>query len=402
MKKRFNLATVLALMLLVCVSTYLMTRQSARWSMNQNLDYMKQIEQETARFREVRDIILDSFIGESEADMLIEGALAGMVGALGDPWSAYWDAETYARIQADDADYVGIGVGVAPESDGGSLLISEVYASSPAAEKGLRPGDEIVAVDGVTVRELGRSEAFRRIQGEEYTAVTLTVRRDGEETDHAIIRRQVTRPLVFSEIVEDDIGYIRVQKFETRVNADFEEAVKRLQQANVKGLVIDMRDNPGGNLDVMCAMLDLLLPKGRLVTIEQKDGTQEHKESFASFVDLPMVVLIDAHSYSAAEFFAACMSEYDADGQMRAKTVGEPTTGKGYAQRDITLTGGGALHLSVLRYYTPHGVSLAGVGLTPDYPVRLNDSERMSSISYFSLDRQTEKALEVLREMIGV
>jgi carboxyl-terminal processing protease len=396
MKKRFNLATVLALMLLVCVSTYLMTRRAAQQSINENLDYMKQVEQDTSRFREARDKILDSFIGECDADMLTEGALSGMVRALGDEWSAYYTPERYAQEQEDRSRVVGIGVTIEPDAGDGRLVVLEVTPSSPAAEKGLRPGDEIVAVDGALVAEIGRDEAVSRIRGEEYTSVTVTVRRNGEDTEHSIIRRLITQPLVSSEIVGDDLGYIRVQSFDTRVNADFEEAVKLLRQAGVKGLIIDVRDNPGGNEYVMCSMLDLLLPEGKLLTLEQRDGTQENRTSNASFVDLPGVVLINGDSYSAAEFFAACLTEYE-----WAKTVGEPTTGKGYAQRDVELTGGGALHLSVLRYYTPNGVSLAGVGLKPDYLVELSDSERKPVSSSFTLDRQTETAIEVLRGMIA-
>lgn len=403
MKKRFNLATVLALMLLVCVSTYLMTWQSAQWRTKDYFDNMTKIDQDTARFREARDIILNQFIGESDEEMLTEGALEGMVRALNDNWSYYANKEAYERSKEDKSSVVGIGVDIVQQGGaGGPLIIEEVYASSPAAEAGIAKGDQIIAVDGVPVTDTG--EASRLVRGDEYTTVTLTVRRDGEDTEYSLIRRQVVRPLVFSEVIEETLGYIRVQSFDTRVNTDFEEAVKQLQQSGAEGLILDVRDNPGGDVNWMCAMLDFLLPRGRLITLESRDGTQEHKESLASFIDLPIVVLIDKHSYSAAEFFAACLMEYNADGNARAKTVGMPTTGKGYAQQDIPLQseGGGALHLSIRRYYTPHGVSLAGVGLQPDYPVELDDgAEYRSSASYFSPDKQTEKAVEVLRDMIA-
>lgn len=391
MKKRFNFATVLALMLLVSVGTYLMTRRAAQQSMNDKLDYVSRIEESTMKYREARDLILGRYIGESDEAALEEGAVRGMIAALNDRWSSYLTKEQYERNSRDG--YVGIGITLQPETDNKApLTITEVYTSSPAAEAGVQTGDQITAVDGVQIADIGREEAINRIQGEEYTSVTITILRDGTSQDHSIIRRQVTRNMVKNEII-GDIGYIRVEGFDTRVNADFEEAVKRL--SDTRGLIIDVRENPGGSVDVMSAMLDLLLPEGRLITLEQKDGAQEHKTSEASCIDVPIVVLIDEESYSAAEFFAACLSEYD-----WAKTVGEATTGKGYAQVDVKMTDGSALHLSVLRYYTPNGVSLAGVGIQPDYPVEMSAEERGPILSDHTADKQFQKAVEVLKQLI--
>lgn len=394
MKKRFNFATVVALMLLVCVSTYLMTRRSAQMKMNEKLDRVSSIEESTVKYREARDQILERYVGDCDEKLLEEGAVRGMIAALGDEWSAYFTKEQYDERRNREAGYVGIGADCRVESDAAlPLVITKVIASSPAEEAGLLTEDQITAVDGAAVAEIGHQEAINRIQGEEYTSVTLTILRGGVSQDYTIIRRQVTRNLVTNEII-GDIGYIRVEDFAQRVNADFEEAVKRLSGA--KGLIIDVRDNPGGNVDVMSVMLDLLLPEGRLITLEQSDGAKEYKESGESCVDVPIVVLINSQSYSAAEFFAACLSEFG-----WAKTVGERTTGKGYAQVDVKLTDGSALHLSVRRYYTPNGISLAGVGIQPDYPIVISAEERGPILSDHTTDRQFQKALEVLQGMVA-
>ncbi|MDR1736985.1 MAG: S41 family peptidase [Oscillospiraceae bacterium] len=394
MKKRFSAVSVLALMLLVCVSTFLMTKQGAIWSLQQDLDHTKEVEESSKKFLEAKAAILEQFVEEVDAKALDDGAVRGMVAALGDRWSLYLTAEEYERLLNQNSSFVGIGITAEPDNADApqALLVVEVFPSSPAEGVGLMPGDEIVAVEGERVGQLGYEEATERIRGAEDTIVRITVRRDGVERDYTIRRRPVERSLIHSEIVDGDIGYIRIQAFDTgaRVNDDFQEAVKRIQDFEVKGLILDVRDNPGGDVEVLSSMLDLLLPEGRLITLEYRDGREKAYDSAESSVNLPMAVLINGESVSAAEFFAACLAEYN-----WAVTVGEATNGKGFAQTDIKLFDDSAIHLSVLRYYTPNHISLAGVGLTPDYTVA-----QTGSVADLATDSQFQKALEVLREII--
>ena len=391
MKKRFNLPTVLALMLLMSVLTFLATRMVIQSEFREMLYSTEKMEESIALFTDARKAILDRFVGECDEETLNRGAVEGMMQALGDQWSYYMTPEQYAEQVSTDKSFVGIGVSVV--NDDGVPLITEVYDGGPAASMGITIGSRVYSVEGVLVSELGYEKTVESIRGEEFTTVSIVIQTPEKELKpYNIMRRSVTRQMVLSEIIADgQIGYIRIHGFETRVDTDFEEAVRRLQEAQVKGLILDLRNNPGGSVNVMASMLDVLLPKGRLITLQNRAGVEEYLDSTASCVELPMVVLINEESYSAAEFFAACLSEYD-----WALTVGGKTTGKGYAQTDYKLVDGSGLHLSTKKYYTPKGVSLAGVGLEPDYPVALPEGLTVLSYTNHEEDTQYAKALELL------
>jgi carboxyl-terminal processing protease len=394
-KRHFNFATVLALCLLVSVTTYLLTRRQAQQSMNVRLKNVEAIEQSTRKYMEARDAILNRYIGQITQEELESGAVAGMVEALSDPWSYYLTPEQYQERISSNTSYAGIGVTVIEQKDPAAFVITEVFPDSPAQVAGLIPGDWITSVNATPVEELGGHDGvIASLRGEENTQITVGFKRGDVLNSRKIIRQIVTRQMVISEIVES-IGYIRIVEFSTRVDDDFEEAVRRLLAADVKGFIIDLRDNPGGSERVMCNMLDLLLPKGRLISLESKNLILEYRESNASSVNIPMVILVNENSYSAAEFFAACMKEYN-----WAEIVGQATTGKGFAQEDIALEDGSGLHLSVLRYFTPNNVSLVGVGLTPDYLVSLTEDELGVARTDHEKDRQFVKARDVLLSKI--
>jgi carboxyl-terminal processing protease len=359
---------------------------------------MLQIENSTEKFMSAKNTILKEFIGYADEELLNDGAAAGMVDALGDRWSYYMSEEQYnERINADKS-YVGIGVTVSQTDSSGYLRLLEVFSGFPADAAGLIPGDLIIAVDGENVRSLGVSEATAKIAGEEYTTVALTVRREGRQDFTVTLRRTaVVRPMVLSEIIGGNIGYIKVNGFETRVSQLFEEALRQVVDAGAGGIIIDMRDNPGGDVDEMKNMLSLLLPTCRLIILQNKDGVEEYKDSEGpAYTDLPVTVLINRESFSAAEFFAACLSEYQ-----RAVMVGEPTTGKAYAQKDYRLSDGSGVHLSVLTYLTPGRVNLAETGgLTPDIRVTLTDEQRERYRFDRAYDAQLTAAVDNLRHTV--
>jgi carboxyl-terminal processing protease len=283
---------------------------------------------------------------------------------------------------------------------GDSLLINEVYADSPAAELGLVPGDEIIAVGGELVAVLGYYEAVDRARGEEYTRVDLTVRQgaDGKVVDVQAIRRTVAVESVRSERLGDngDVGYVRVRNFNTRVDDDFIAAVDRLLEAEVRGIIFDMRNNPGGELNVLLPMLDKLLPGPDeiIITLRSRSGREDIHRTTQSGTDLPMVVLINEGSYSAAEFFAAALKEYD-----KALLVGQKTSGKGYSQMPAVLDDGSAVLLSTSEYFTPSGKSLAGSGVEPDVTAAQRSPNAFFAHDHAN-DTQMQRALNELRRML--
>ncbi|MDR0381840.1 MAG: S41 family peptidase [Oscillospiraceae bacterium] len=398
MKKRFTLSTVLALMLLTAAAAALIGYNRASIQLKEQLEVFQSQKEELSKLIAAREIIQDQFVGEVDRVRLYDNAIDGMVRALDDRYSHYLTAEEYARYQrASDNRYVGIGVTAAQHPEG-DILVIEVYEDSPAQESGLKPFDRIVEVEGTPVTEMGFALAVGALDGAENTPVLLTVLRpDGTRAELRPVRRTVGLRAVSSEILAgQNIGLVRIRNFESGVDRDFREAVARLQSAGVRALIFDVRFNPGGQLDVMRPMLDMLLPEGTLITLRGKDGSEHVFTSEPGEVDLPMAVLVNGHSYSAAEFFAAALREYD-----KAVVVGEPTTGKGYAQRTIPLEDQSALILSIVEYFTPQGHSLSGVGLTPDDVVVLSEEENRN---FYTLtheqDRQLQRAIGALTQQL--
>ncbi|MDR1157726.1 MAG: S41 family peptidase [Oscillospiraceae bacterium] len=398
MKKRFTLSTVLALMLLVAAAAALIGYNRASVQLKEQLEVFQAQKEELSKLIAAREIIQDQFVGQVDRVRLYDSAIDGMVRSLDDQYSHYLSAEEYARYQrAADNRYVGIGVTAAQHPEG-DILVLEVYEDSPAEESGIKAFDRIVEVEGAPVIEMGFEMAVGAIGGAENTQVRLTILRpDGTRTEVSPTRRAVGLRAVSSEILAgQDIGLVRIRNFESGVDRDFREAVARLQGAGVRALIFDVRFNPGGQLDVMRPMLDLLLPEGTLITLRAKDGTEHVFTSEPGEVDLPMAVLVNGYSYSAAEFFAAALREYD-----KAVVVGEPTTGKGYAQRTIPLEDQSAIILSIVEYFTPQGRSLSGVGLTPDDVVALSEEENRNFYTLpLEQDRQLQRAIGVLTQQL--
>lgn len=312
-----------------------------------------------------------AFVGDYDPDAALDTAMEGLVYGLGDRWSYYLTAEGYeAQKQSRSNTYVGIGV-VVRYTDERGLLIDTVRAGGPAEEAGLEPGEIITAVDGTSVAGDARYDATGLIQGEKGTDVVLTLLApDGSEREVTVTRAPIETEPVKSEMLEGKVGYVSLSDFHSRTADQLNAAVDELVEQGAEALVFDMRNNGGGYVDEMTAMLDHLLPEGVIFRSESKAGVEHEVKSDANCVDLPMAVLVNSGSYSAAEFFAAELQE-----AAGARIVGEPTSGKGYSQQTIPLPNGGALNLSTARYTTGSGVSLIGTGVTLDREVRLTEEE---------------------------
>ena len=348
-----------------------------------------------SKLDELRALIDRKFIGDIDWKTVEDYAAAGMVEGLGDRWSYYMSEESYANYKEQmNNSYVGVGITVVEREDK-YLDILEVSKGGPAEGAGVEPGGIIIRVGEQDIAEIGINGATALIKGEEGTDVTLTIRYGEEDREFTMTRAYFEVTVAWGQMLEDGIGMVTIENFDGRCAEETITAVEELLAQGATKLIFDVRNNPGGYKHELCKILDYLLPEGPLFRSEYYDGTTQVDESDAKCLEIPMAVLVNRESISAAEFFGAAMSEYDA-----ATLVGEQTIGKGYFQQAHELSDGSAVGLSVGKYTTPNGVSLTNVGITPDIPVEV-DEELFWQIYYgnldWSQDPQVLAAVEVLK-----
>lgn len=310
------------------------------------------------------------FIGEVDQKKVEDQAASAMVNALGDRWSFYMTAEQYqSYMDTVTNSYVGIGVTIRQRSDGMGFDILKVTKNSPAEEAGILPEDILVAVDGTQAAGLDTDGLSALIRGEEGTSLKLTVCRGEDLKEITVTRKRFQTPVATYQMLEDRIGLITIENFDQRCASETIAAIDALTAQGAQALIFDVRNNPGGYKDEMTEVLDYLLPEGPLFRSVDYSGKENVDYSDEKCLDIPMAVIVNLQSYSAAEFFAAALDEYDA-----AVIVGEKTYGKGYFQNTFALGDGSAVNLSVGKYTTPNGKTLAGVGLTPDVEVAVDET----------------------------
>lgn len=350
-----------------------------------------------SKLNQLEDLILDKFIGEADQKVMEDAAANAMVNALGDRWSYYIPADQYAAYmeQMNNA-YVGIGVTIQQREDGEGLDVVGVTEGGPAKDAGIQPQDRIVAVDGQRIAGMTLEEVRGMIQGEAETKVGITILREQQEIEFTVMRRQIKTIVATGVMLTEDIGLVTIENFDARCAEETIAAIESLQEQGAKKLIFDVRYNPGGYKHELVRVLDYLLPEGVLFRSELYNGTTEEDTSDAKYLDIPMAVLVNGDSYSAAEFFAAALRDYEA-----GIVVGEKTVGKGYFQSTFQLQDGSAVGLSIGKYYTPKGISLAGVGITPDVSIKLDD-ETAAKLYYGQLEPMEDPhilaAIEALQE----
>ena len=341
-------------------------------------------------------LIEDCFIGEADFQTMEDAAAAAMVKATGDRWSYYISAEDYdAHREQEENAYVGVGITIVRQEDDSGFLIATVIDGGPAQEAGIQVNDLLIGVEDQDVRGMTTAEVGSLVKGKEGTKVTLTVLRKGENLTLAVERRRIEESVAEGELLDEGVGLVRIYNFDARCAQESIAAIEKLRSEGAKKLIFDVRNNPGGFASELVDLLDYLLPEGELFRSVSFDGKERVDTSDASFLDMPMVVLVNGNTYSAAEFFAAALMEYEA-----AVVVGEPTVGKGYYQQTISLGDGSAVALSTGKYYTPKGNSLADKGINPSVRVDV-DEETASAIYYGTLqpadDPQIRAAIQALK-----
>lgn len=335
---------------------------------------------ETTKLEQLEGLIQERFIGEADPVKLEDAAAAAMVSATGDRWSYYISASEYASYAEQMANaYVGVGITIQKQEGNLGFLILDVTAGGPAEAAGLQVEDLLIRVDGTDVREMTTEEVRNLVRGEEGSYVDMTVLRRGETVTVSVERRKVQTPVATWEMLEHDIGLVTIENFDDRCAKETIAAIETLLDNGAKRLIFDVRNNPGGYAHELVDVLDYLLPEGELFRAVSYDGEENVDYSDADCLEMPMAVLVNGSSYSAAEFFAAAMQDYGA-----GYVVGQQTSGKGYFQTTIHLNDGSAVALSVGKYYTPGGTSLANVGVTPDRWIE-TDEETEAGIYYGTL-----------------
>ena len=355
--------------------------------------WMKQSEQ--PKLQQLEELILTRFIGEAEQEQLRDAAAEGMIESLDDRWSYYMSAKDFqTHMETANNAYVGIGITITVEEGTEGFSIMVVNENGPAAEAGLQVGDVIVAVEGTSTIGMEASGARDLVRGKEGTQVQITVLRDGQEQTFSVTRREVKTPVAEYEMLEEGIGLVSIVNFDSRCAEETVAAIETLLDQGAEKLIFDVRNNPGGYAKELVKVLDYLLPEGELFRTVDYAGKENVDMSDADCLDIPMAVLVNGDSYSAAEFFAAAMAEYDA-----AVVVGEKTSGKGHFQYTYELNDGSAVALSVGKYYTPGGVSLEGVGITPDVEVSITEDQG-AMIYYGTLDPREDPQIRAAVEAL--
>ena len=321
-------------------------------------------------------LIEEKFIGETDITAMEDAAAEAMVQSLGDRWSYYIPASEYAAyLDQMSNSYVGIGITIQVTEDQKGFLVTKVNAGGPADQAGMLPGDIVLAVDGIDIRDMDIDETGTLVKGEENTTVDITVERSGEALTLTVTRMLVQVPVATARMLEDNIGLITITNFDQRCADETIAAMDSLLEQGAEKLIFDVRNNPGGYVHELVGVLDHILPEGELFRSEDYLGRESLEVSDENCISgIPMAVLVNGSSYSASEFFAAALREYD-----YAVVVGEPTVGKGYFQQTYELADRSAVGLSVGKYYTPKGVSLAEAGgLTPDVVIAVDDDTAMA------------------------
>jgi carboxyl-terminal processing protease len=352
-----------------------------------------------SKLREVRQILSESYYKDVDENVLVEGAAAGMAASLGDPYTVYLTKEDMKLFnERSEGNYVGIGVTV-HEDENGILEVVEAYEGSPAKEAGIKTGDKIIEVDGTDTTKINDSDVIiSMIKGEENTKVEIKVFRPAEERQIAfsIIRKRIKIVNVKSRVISGGIGYINIKMFDGASDQYFRSHLDELLEQNIRGLIIDVRDNPGGSYSQVVNIVDRLIPKGVIVYTEDRSQNKQYEYSDDIELQIPLAVLINGNSASASEILAGALKDHK-----KGTLIGTKTYGKGLVQAVIDLEDGSGLKFTVARYFTPNGICIQDIGIEPDIKVELDEKYQYYPISEVPMedDLQLKRAIEVLNKI---
>ncbi len=326
----------------------------------------------------LEELIKEDYYQEVSEDNLVDGALKGLFEGLDDPYSQYYTVEEFKSLQEQTSgSFVGIGVYIGINPEDNNITIISPIEGSPAYDEGIKAGDVVLSVDGEAVDSSKLDEVTKKIKGKENTYVKLKVKRGNKELDFKVKRQTIVTKSVASEVMDGDVGYLRITSFDENTYEEFKEHLSGLKEQGIKGLVIDLRDNPGGLLDICVDIADDLIGKGTIVYTKYNSGNKEYYKSDEKELDLPMAVLINGGSASASEILTAALVDNN-----KAVAIGETSFGKGLVQSVKQLKDGTGYKLTTAQYYTPNGDYINKKGIKPK--IKESDSEKQmkSAIEY--------------------
>lgn len=391
MKRKIELGTAIFLMMactiLACLITYTFISSKIKTALATGEKY--------AKLTQVEQIVAARYMDEYDETKAMNGILKGFVAAV-DPYGRYLDAEAYQQYQDEsNGKYAGLGITVRYVSSTGTMKVTKVNRGSSADSEGVKAGDIVYKIDGLDVTTMTETEAQNLLKGKAGTSTVLSIYRENETLEKMVTYSEYTSTTVSYSVIDGNIGYIRFDSFDTNTASEFKKAYNSLKDDGVTSLLFDVRNNAGGTLESVCKILDAILPKGVIVTVESKSGTQTSTiQSDSKQITLPMAVLVNENTYSGAELFAAAIRDYK-----KGTLVGAKTFGKGVAQQIVPLGDQTAIYLSTQMYYPPSGNTFDGVGVIPDVIIAMSDEDLEN---FYELtkdeDIQIQKAIEVLNK----
>ncbi len=347
----------------------------------------------------LQDYVKKNFLFESDVEKMMDGSLKGMIDALDDRYSEYMNEKDFdSFMESTEGSYEGIGVYITPSEDNYILVIAPIE-DTPAEKAGIKTGDKIIKIDGIEFTAEEMDKAVSIMKGTPGTNVTITVlreKKDGtqETIDFPIKRENIRIKTVKSYMMQDKIGYIRITTFDKQTDEDFDVALKELQKQDMQGLVIDLRYNPGGLVDVTREITDKLIGKGIVTYTQTKDGERKYYESDKYKLGIPLVVLVNEGSASASEILSGAVKDTKS-----GILIGTKTFGKGIVQSIMPLKDGTAIKMTVSEYFTPNGINIHGIGIEPDIVIEMPE-DALYGYEYYDQDIQLQKAVEIIEKSL--
>lgn len=353
-----------------------------------------QVDNALSKIEEALVRVYDEYIDEVSFDTLVEGAISGIASSTGDPYTRYMSQEEFDELLVEgDQEYVGIGTHLIYDTDKQGILILGIMPDSPALEAGLKAGDVIYYVEGNRVTLENYKEQVDVIKGEENTSVKLIIARGDELKEFNVIRKKIKENNISYNVLDDNIGYIRIWGFENKTYEQFKDAYDKLRAQNISGLIIDLRNNPGGFVDQALYIANLLVPESNALKLVSRKGVEKvYKTTSNNQIDISLAVVVNQNSASSSEILSSIIKD-----SKKGVIVGAKTYGKGIVQTTKKLSFGGALSITTAKYYTESGVEIHKNGIEPNIKVELDEKDKNEFSLPYEKDLQLQKAVEYVK-----
>ena len=353
-----------------------------------------QVDNALSKIEEALVRVYDEYINEVSFDTLVEGAISGIASSTGDPYTRYMSQEEFDELLVEgDQEYVGIGTHLIYDTDKQGILILGIMPDSPALEAGLKAGDVIYYVEGNRVTLENYKEQVDVIKGEENTSVKLIIARGDELKEFNVTRKKIKENNISYNVLDDNIGYIRIWGFENKTYEQFKDAYDKLRAQNISGLIIDLRNNPGGFVDQALYIANLLVPESNALKLVSRKGVEKvYKTTSNTQIDIPLAIVVNQNSASSSEILSSIIKD-----SKKGVIVGAKTYGKGIVQTTKKLSFGGALSITTAKYYTESGVEIHKNGIEPNIKVELDEKDKNEFSLPYEKDLQLQKAVEYVK-----